>query len=477
MTLNNIMLKKLGQQSERVNKKYVIIAVVVVVGVLLAVSGGVYLYKKSTKDEEIQEAFIPETPEEILDYATEIANDHQNYTEAEKMYYDLIRNKQAGPEVYYYLAEINYSKARGDRDPCLEKAANLYKQAILMGYVDCMVKLADIYNFCTIPGTDIPNKNVSKALYQKVIRNSKVSKEAKITANLRLVELNRDTAMKNMNKTTRLQRTMPDDQILREHKIPNGPAYNVRAINVPQDIPNIIKNDSQNVHERQIQQAFTNGIQKLKKINGYNQKAIPQRDIVQQIEQYVKNCMDLPQDIKTKAQATIAVMKANNESITAANGMRETEVLGLVWNRIHARENAKNIDNLKDAFARELADAAINGTPVCPTGRVTRALNALEGMDARDDVVRFRPKWALKEEIQGNAARVRDDILQEATDEEQEAYENDGAGSARAQNLAVVVTERMKNELLKRCTSEYVKQGLMKKEELETELVQVNAAF
>ena len=455
-------------------KKWILFAVLIVILVLVSVCLWRWFKKRRQSNQNIKE---PETPEEILDYANEMANG-QDYGTAEQMYYDLIRNKEAGPEVYYYLAEINYAKAQGDRDPCLLQAANLYKHAILMGYIDCMVKLADIYNFCTIPGTDIPNKNVSKALYQKVIRSSKASQEAKVTANLRLVELNRDMAMKNMNKTTRLQRNIPDDQVLREHNIPNGPAYNVPIRPVPQqNIPNVVRNDSQNVHDRQIQQAFSNGIQKLKKLNGYNQHAIPQRDIVQQIEEYLRTSMDLPTDIKTKARATIGAMKTTNEPITAANGMRETEVLGLVWNRINAKENTKNIDNLKEAFARELADAASTGTPVCPTGRVTRALNALEGMDTRDDVVRFRPKWALKEEIQGKAARVRDEVLQQATEEEQNAYNTDGAGGARAQNLANAVTERMKKELLKRCSDEYLTQGLMKKEELDTELKQVNDAF
>ena len=469
------MLNITAYQIKPKTKRVLIISAIFII--VAVASYGLYKWWTKRVPEEIEEPYVPETPEEIMEYATEMANDHQEYSAAEKMYYELIRNKEAGPEVYYYLAEINYAKAVGDRDPCLLQAANLYKHAILMGYLDCMVKLADIYNFCTIPGSDIPNKDVSKALYQKVIRSSKVGQEAKITANLRLIELNRELAMKNMNRTTRLQPNIPNDQILREHNIPNGPAYNVPIRQLPQDIPNVIRNDSQNVHDRQIQQAFTNGVQKLKKLNGYNQHAIPQRDIVQQIEEYIRTCMDLPSDIKTKARATIGVMKTSNNPIAAANGMRETEVLGLVWNRIHAKENSKNVNNLKEAFARELADAAVTGTPVCATGRVTRALNALEGMDTRDDVVRFRPKWALKEEIQGKAARVRDEILEEATEEEQDAYNNDGAGGARAQNLANAVTERMKQELQKRCTTEYVKPGLLKKEELDIELKAMNEAF
>ena len=315
-------------------------------------------------------------------------------------------------------------------------------------------------------------------MYTKVIRSSKASPDAKITANLRLVELNRDQAMKNMNRNVRVGRNPPDDQVLREHNIPNGPAFNVPVRPVPQqNIPAVVRNDSQNVHDRQIQQAFSNSIHKLKKLNGYNQRAIPQREIVNQITDYIRTCVDLPQNVKTRAIATIGVMGGQNETITAANGMREAEILGLVWNRIHAKENEKNVNNLKEALAHELADATVGGNPVCATGRVTRAINALEGTDRRDDIVRFRPKWALKEEIQGKAARVRDEILQEATEEERDAYETDGAAGARAQNIANNVTERMKKELLTRCTQEYVDQGLMTKDELANEVKAVAEAF
>lgn len=418
---------------------------------------------------------LPETPTEILEYANNLA-DHQNYQNAERLYYDLIKRNEAPPEVYYYLAELNYARARGDRDPLLQQAANLYKHAILAGYIDCMIKLADIYNFCTVPNTDIPNKNVAKALYHKIVRHPRASRMSKVTANLRLTDLNRELALKMAHRTTRVQHDVPDDQILREHRIPIAPHAPVRPLPV-QNIQNVVRNDSQNVHDRQIQQAFGDSIAKLKKLNGYNQHGIPQREIVQQIKDYINNSMDFPQQTKTKAMATINAMEHGNETIMSANGLRETEILGLVWNRIHARENEPNRDNLKEALAQELADATVNGAPVCATGRVTRAVNALEGTDRRDNLVRFRPKWALKEEIHGKAARVRDEVLNNATDEERDAYNNPNPTSPRAQNLANAITERMKRELLTRCTQEYVQPKLMTSAELENELREVNEAF
>lgn len=410
-----------------------------------------------------------------------------NTEKAKKKFDEALEDGNA--EAYYYMGEMYYNKCTSDRDPYLTVALDYYKKAVASGYTDCSIRIADIYNFCNIPEHNIPNKRLAKEIYLKLISTTK-DKDIKIDANNKLTDIRREEAVQNVRghqtdgpvpagfqapprvdrnnpigpRQPTIHRDLPavGDNLLREMGILIQPV-NIPLPRAPPD--NRIRNDSQNAHDSGVQRGMKNTIDKLRDLNRYNQYAKTPDKTFQEIKEYIQKATNLTKQNRSRALITLDKMMRGGNAQISETGTNEREIMSMVWNRIHSNANKKNTDNLKESLALQLADGATNGTPVCPSGRVTRVLSSLDKIDADPTMGELKPKWALKEELNSLAARVREQVLDTATPQQKEAY-NSPTTTPEGEALA----DQMKNEIQRRCDQDYRMPNLLTHQEITTEL-------
>ena len=133
--------------------------------------------------------------------------------------------------------------------------------------------------------------------------------------------------------------------------------------------------------------------------------------------------------------------------------VRETEAIDLVWERI------KDNQDLKDTFFYELSSMVENGTVVCSTGRVTRILDTLNGLD--DTPVKIIPEAVIKQDMLFKASKLRDEVYSK--------YDKDqlDAGTHPNQNM---IDNELKDMIRETLYKEYVEQNLMDLEKFNKEL-------
>lgn len=440
--------------------------VAVIIGAVVGIIAGVRKWKQHAQDR-----FLPDIVEEPTVENANTLTAYSDYNNAEAMYKRLIRENN-DPEAYYHLAEMYYFRAQGDRDPILLKALKHYKRAVSMGYIDGLIKIADIHNFCTLEGEGIPNKDVARALYSEIVKSKNTKPDVRREANIKLTDLNREFQLKNVNRAPRLRPQEPNAVIIREHQIPIGPVPGVRIRRVRNPTRGI-RNDSQNVHDNTLQKDFTKSIKKLKKLNRYNQNVIPSKDIIPAVRNMILEMTQTSRQDRENAMASLDTIEKVNSGITNAMGFNEQDILGLVWNRIYHQENIKNRDGLKRSLYNQLADASVNGKAVCATGRATRVLQTLQLTDADKNLVQLRPKWALKEELANNAGKIRKRILDGYTPREVDVYINDDTSSHENELIVRNVTKKIKDNIRQKAHEDYVETGLMTKKEVDEELAPI----
>lgn len=396
------------------------------------------LYNHFKKPNDISQIISGKSPEKIEKQLTEIA---ANNLEAD-----------------FHLGEFYYNNSKSDTDPILYKAIEHYQKAVNNGFIDAIFPLANIYNYCSVPTT---NKPLASMLYQKVLKLP-VDTQTKARAQESLNDIKNEMMFKNNN----FARREPQIQI----------PFVIPEVIVPvQTRIAGIRNDSQNVHDSGLQKTFGSGFKFLQHSNRTNQKKIPQREVAEHIINFINKSKNIDPEVKDTAKLALEHIKKTNESISSINNAREMEILSQVFNRIYSADNKNNIDALKKNLVEQLADCFPKNSdgirhPVCAQGRAARIYSIFQGIDPKSDQLLLKPKWALKEEINGMAAKVRDSVLKSFPKDAQEAYNNDGGDNAYDKNLAIEVTNKIKKEIRKKGKDDYVESGIMSMDDLNLQL-------
>ena len=384
-----------------------------------------------------------------IDYADQL-QEKGDYTQAINIA-EKEAEKVKEPINYFYIAEIIYNSCTSDSDPRLIEAIRYYQLAINDGYIDAGIRIADIYNYCSLPEYGIPNKELARDLYEKIARIG-------IDTNVRM-----ECAIKygEMQKTRKvpsrdygqINRIVPDPEIIQPKKIPEKKKE--RKIK--------IRNDSQNVHDTTVQRHIKHTIEKLRKLAKYNEYASNKKKTITEIREMINQAEILT---KKKMLALKALNAIEKENIHIYNiDMTETEVLALVWNRCHSIENKYNIDNLKQNLINQLIDCIVNDKPVCSQGRISRVIMTLQKVDADESLGDIKPKWAVREELQQVVAKIRNDTLSQATDAEISAYNQDLETPDNER-----ITQRIKDNIQKKTLEDYQITGILTEIELKKEL-------
>lgn len=375
------------------------------------------------------------------------------------------------------LGDYYYSLAKDDSDPIIIDALKEYNKAVKVGYIDALLPVAEIYQFCNIPKYNIPNKDLSYTIYLRLIRESPTP-QIRVSANLRLTQLNQERTQEILHH--RGARALPINRPevdLQEFNIEIPDQRNIRPLPLQQPPVNNnvnrqpIRNDSQNVHDSTIQKTFANALKQLKNVKRFNDYYIPNNKCFEEVKQYInENSVSSPETRK-KALAAIDIIQKENTHLLGPN-MKEDEVFSLVWNRIKMPANHERINSLKESFVDQLAECMVGNHDhaYCATGRGTRLVSSLQKIDVQSEVFDLKPKWAIKEEIANLAAHIRNKILNESSAKEREAYINPNNSHPDEKALQTRMENKIKSAIQVRANEDYVNTSILTKEELDLEL-------
>lgn len=176
---------------------------------------------------------------------------------------------------------------------------------------------------------------------------------------------------------------------------------------------------------------------------------------------------DASEDRKRNAVEALNAIERNDHPVSATdNLMTESELIATVWTRIHAADNAQNADALRSNLVMELSEMIQHGKPVCTSGRITRIVGALDGVD---DAVRIKPKWALQKEMVDKAGALY--AKKVAALDAREAADIEALNPTPEQQVAYDGFLRgVKDEIRAEFTRAYVDDKVMTADELEAEM-------
>jgi hypothetical protein len=172
--------------------------------------------------------------------------------------------------------------------------------------------------------------------------------------------------------------------------------------------------DPQNVHENSVVAAVRTNIDALKALAVYR-PPVNGRCVMKEVAEHLKY---LPP--AKAADATLVLGKLTTDTHSSFKSS-EQEVLGLVWDKIDTIGNQEVKKNLRETVCSQLADCVENGLIVCSTGKISRVMSSLEGVDCVP-LERARPVWAINEELGILAANVRERCLTDANPDTKAAY-------------------------------------------------------
>lgn len=218
------------------------------------------------------------------------------------------------------------------------------------------------------------------------------------------------------------------------------------------DVP-AFKRDAQNVHDHGVTSAAGTSLARLRAATEPVETLLRGRNLVDTVAARLAGREDLTMDQRLDAIRTLDHL---NSHLHSTLNISEQDALALVWDRITSRTDAQLVDNLVGTLGAQLATAVENGAVVCSSGRISRILGALEGVD--DETVQTaRPMWAIREELGALAAKVRDDVLAAASPRERDLYES-------GQDTDDRVEARMKDMYQSRARETYcIQLGMLEK--------------
>lgn len=223
------------------------------------------------------------------------------------------------------------------------------------------------------------------------------------------------------------------------------PGPNVRAPPTPHADPlERVMQDPQNVHDHGVQSAVCKTVGTLSATYSTNPESAARS--VEQLQRALDAHPTLAPADKERALRVLAVMRKQRVPHSRV-GLTEGEVLDLVWQRTSAIDDPAVRLNCLETLGKQVASAVENGMVVCSTGRLARAVTALDGI--AQEVSTSKPLWAVKDELASLAAKVRADSLEAASEADRQAYEG---------GTAAALEKQMQDEFRSRAHGTYVEE-------------------
>ena len=211
------------------------------------------------------------------------------------------------------------------------------------------------------------------------------------------------------------------------HPQPQQYAAYTREHNRRNQAVHVYKNDLQNVHDHSVTNIIKKNVDNLKKSadNITSQQDDNVHDVgdnVQEAQDVGGNVQDVGGNVQdvvlksiiehpeisesVKGSAMIVLNNLNSKDKHGTFDVTETEALQLVWNKINNQTDTNKKSNMIEILAKQLDSGIENGHVVCSSGKISRIIGTLDGID--DEMVASRPIWAIRDEIATLASKIRD---------------------------------------------------------------------
>lgn len=129
-------------------------------------------------------------------------------------------------------------------------------------------------------------------------------------------------------------------------------------------------------------------------------------NVVSVIQQYISTAVDPLISNETKAMALHALESFTEHPSTQFDGLSEVQVLSRVWD--HDKDK-------HDLVIHALANMLEDGQTICHTGKMVRLLDTVQPLLSLD---------YIRQDLQHEASRIRDNVLQNASEKEKKEYDS-----------------------------------------------------
>ena len=327
--------------------------------------------------------------------------------------------------LYHYGVASRYDQ-RGNTiegvEPNIPLALTYYQQAVQRGWLDGALKMAEIYQWGIPPIEPQPSRALQ--IYQALIAHPKAPLELRQIASTRLSMLRAEMSDQKQEASIQDVRTggsmawtdvrrqpvhwenMDDDMHTIIEEIEQVQRQDKRVQ------PRVILSDGQNVHDHATVTSLQKSIDTIK-------KHTPITISVEKTIQDIRALLSQQPDCDKKKNA-IKSLDSIERSISSSHitKITECETLQLVWNRIHQPNTFSDAqcNILYENLMNELANMVEHGHVVCSTGKRSRMVDTLIGMD---ESVSLKPTFAVREEMLNRASVLRDEVWNKYTPEQQ----------------------------------------------------------
>jgi hypothetical protein len=335
----------------------------------------------------------------------------QNYEKAFQLYNLAVENGD-------YVAYIYMGQLFMDTNN-KEKAVEIYHKAIEKGYFQCFINLGDIYFY----EKEFMDIELAEQYYKAAIQHSTFY-DAKVLAKDKLLTLYQERRdlfyqrneeeildIDTINKYGIGELDNIDEIIYEERDVPGFKIEVDEVDNKTYLQKEIRKNNHQNVHDHVVSNTVKKSLLKLK------EKTEMEKDLsttLIEIRKFIESEKD-----KEKRKIGLNVLDHIEQSeITYKDtGLKEVDVLCLIWNRIHNNCNEKNKKELKKALFVRLLECIEEDENVCASGIFSRLIDTLNYTDA-ESIVKIIPKYVLNRELMDKAVKIKKDFIEEKNIEE-----------------------------------------------------------
>ena len=374
----------------------------------------------------------------------------QNYKKAVELYTLALDDKDYIAYLYLGILYLDIND--------VQKSIGYFHKATEKGYFQCFINLGDIFFYeqeCM--DLDLANQYYRAAEKYSTFPACKVLARDKLkTLMLESHDTYYDTAPPPVSIDTLMKYDLSEEQLESiVNKSTNVPGF-MEVINdtnpLEYFVPEVSKNDRQNVHDHVVSNTVKNSITNLQK----NTEIIMDKtQALIDIRKYVETCDENHKDI---------AMHVIDHIETSTTRFRDTplqlvDVLYLVWNRIHNKCHEKSKDKLRHNLYNRLLECNEYDSHVCASGIFSRIIDTLNFCDA-DNIVEIIPKYVLNRELMDKAIVISKEFRLEQSPEVRRLFTNQ-ALSAKEETIMDKYTERLKHKLVQEFHKDYVDSGII----------------
>ena len=227
------------------------------------------------------------------------------------------------------------------------------------------------------------------------------------------------------------------------------------------DNPRIIENDAQNVHDSQVNKSLR---KTYKDISQVTQNNIDKIDTFKQIRDLINKQKDNVK--KQQLNFIIDYIEKNKTKISGLNACL-SDVLHLIWNRIHSDDCIKHKETLYENLLFELRDSTnVNVTNKCLTGIWARLMDTANKIDP---LVNIKPKWALRRELLNKANKIYEKMEHHLSKEKYKILTKTQLNQEES-TWFNKFKKKYQKTVKRQCYREYVDTNIIEKQDLDNEL-------